>query len=295
MRHLLCLLLSVPVLSAQCVTVEGTRLLGKHLAGAHAALQALPLDADFGYAPTVGMRRVLSEVELQRIASTHSLRWPGGTLCVERQGGSLTRERVLAALREYPELSEAEISIVSMSTQPVPDGQVVFPRTGLLYRPLQTPSMAVLWRGEVRDGTQAPLPVWVRVKLSVKQTVAVTASVLTAGQPIAESQIRLEERDVFPFGTGFASRYEQLAGGVPKRSIAAGELLSLSEVKPADVVQRGQVVSVKVSSGAATLSLPGVAEGNGAEGSTVYVRNPETGKRFAARIVSAGQVAVFAR
>jgi len=59
-------------------------------------------------------------------------------------------------------------------------------------------------------------------------------------------------------------------------------------------VRNGETVKVAVRNGGAQLELDGVAENSGAVGEIVYVRNPDSHRRFRARVEGAGRVVVEA-
>ncbi len=63
---------------------------------------------------------------------------------------------------------------------------------------------------------------------------------------------------------------------------------------PPREVERGDVVAVEVSSGAARLKFEAPAESGGKTGEAVLVRNPANGARFRARVVAKGKVLVDA-
>lgn len=58
------------------------------------------------------------------------------------------------------------------------------------------------------------------------------------------------------------------------------------------VVLRGDKVQVNVWSGAVLLQFEAEAESTGRAGETVMIRNPENGRRFAARVEEKGKVLV---
>jgi len=57
-------------------------------------------------------------------------------------------------------------------------------------------------------------------------------------------------------------------------------------------VLRGEQVAVEVSSGGALLRFLGAAETSGHVGDSVLIRNPESGKRFQAKVEAKGKVTV---
>jgi flagella basal body P-ring formation protein FlgA len=88
---------------------------------------------------------------------------------------------------------------------------------------------------------------------------------------------------------------DQAAGRIPRRLIRAGEALTAPLLKEAPEITRGESVAVVVRSGAARLTLNARSESSGATGQTVWVRNPENGRRFSAQVEGKGKAVVEAR
>ncbi len=282
-----------------CVPVSGERLLARDLAAAAPALAALPPEADLGYAPAPGARRLVSRQELARLLERHGVRGeiPAG-LCVERGSQTLTRESVEAALRaalaKEPQagMPVPRLEVLEFSRYPVPTGELEFTRAGLPAAPRS--GSAVIWRGHVRYGDNRSLPVWARVKLAVSGEGMIAAGSLSAGRPIEAHQVRRGSVEWFPLSEAPAAEAGLLVGRIPRRAIPAGTAILPSALQPAPEVGRGETVTVEVSSGAAQLRLQARAESSGSAGDAVLLRNPSTGRTFSGRVEGVGKVTVDA-
>jgi len=291
--HLLLALSSVSF-GAPCVPVEGDRILARHLAVAVPSFLDLPADTALGHAPAPGAQRVFRLAELDRMAKTYNIQL--GTpaeVCVEYPTEPLTPERIAAAIRAIPSLAEAEIDVVDFSRNRVPRGDTEFPLTGLTAPPGADPKSPILWKGLVRYSSNRRFAIWARVKISVTGPRIVASESLRSGQPISESQVRVEEH------TGFlppqhAVSLDQVIGRLPRRPISAGNPLLLSMLDSPKEIARGDLVDIEVRSGAARLALVGKAQAAGALGDTIPVLNPVSKKTFLARVEGKGKAMVTA-
>lgn len=95
----------------------------------------------------------------------------------------------------------------------------------------------------------------------------------------------LRERDALPATVG--DRTYAFARAVP-----AGRLLTWHDVARRPLVRKGSVVEVAAIDGQLLITMKALAMENGAQGDTVTVRNPESRKDFAARVVDENRVQV---
>jgi flagella basal body P-ring formation protein FlgA len=283
------------LLLAACLPLagDGDHITAADLAPAEPAFSALAPDTAIGYAPAPGIPRILTLAELARQARRYGLDFePKAEICVERPVAPLSPEAVLEAIQSSLALTEARIELVEQSRYPVPKGPLEFPRTGLAAPSPSQAQAAALWRGSVRYAGNRRFAIWARVRILVRIQRVVAVETLRAGQPIEAAQLRLETYEGFPLRIQPLASIEQAAGLMPRRSIAAGAVLSASELDKPYEVSRGDAVRVGVSSGDARLELNGKAEASGRRGQTILVRNPANGKRFSARVEGAGRVEV---
>jgi flagella basal body P-ring formation protein FlgA len=130
---------------------------------------------------------------------------------------------------------------------------------------------------------------WARVKVLVAAARVIATQDLKPGVPPAAAQLRLETREEVP-AAGFVSAVEEVAGKVPRRTIAEGTVLRAEWLEPAKVVLRGETVLAEAVHGGAQLKLECVAEASGAIGEIIPIRNPISKRRFQARVESKGRV-----
>ncbi len=282
--------------AARCVEIEGGRILAKHLAQAWPAFSKVDPEQPLGIAPAPGARRILSPRELARLADKHGIETPASAeMCFERAMEKLTGERVFSAIREAVGRRDARIEVVDFSRYPVPRGLLEFPRSGVSAPPAATAPAPVVWRGRVRYDGSRSVPVWARVKILVPCMRVVAAENLAAGRPIGSAQARLEPGERFPFSEAPLDSLEQVLGKAPRRSLRVGTVLFAGLLAAPREVERGEEVAVEVLSGAAQLRFRGRAESAGRAGDVIVVKNPASGRRFAARVEGERRVVVDAR
>ena len=140
-------LIMIPVFAAlavaagtECIETDGDRILAEHFARVNPVFAELPPQQPLAYAPTAGVQRVLTAVQMRRIARQHRLPDEGlSPACFERASDLLDPERILDLMQESLDNQEAEIEIVDYSRRPVPRGVVDFPLSGRHRLPLLNP------------------------------------------------------------------------------------------------------------------------------------------------------------
>lgn len=273
----------IPLLAlAACVAVPAgsDKIVAGDLAPRSPVFAEVDAAAFIGWAPAPGVRRVFSVAELRRTAARlGAAAIPDTPLCVERATAPLNRDRILAALQ--PRIPQGEIRLLGFSRAPAPEGELVFPRNGL-----RRSAGSSYWYGYIRYAAGRRFAVWAKVVVVVPAVVA--AVDLAPGRPIEAAQLRVETReDVSALGS-----VEPAIGKCPRRLIRAGTAILPQWLEAAPEIVRGDAVTVEVQSGEAHLTLEGLAETSAAHGQRITVRNPETQKRFYARVEGKGRVSV---
>jgi len=176
----------------------------------------------------------------------------------------LREEEVLGALQSSLK-SPAEITILDFSHQPVPEGALTFPLSGLRTGQAGDGN-PVYWRGAMSGAGEWPVPVWARATIRSRFRRVVATETIQRGNPVTARQLREDERVGVPVA-GYAMSAEELLGRIPRRNVRPGELLRISEFALPFDVRRGDVVTVVVRSGGTRLTLSARAEADG------YVRD----------------------
>jgi len=273
-----------------CIPVEGDRILARDLMAAVPAFAQWPPDTELGYAPAPGVRRVLRDAELARMARRQGLASDSmPDLCVERPATPLTRAMLESAIALAVGDPEARIEVLDWSRYPAPRGALAFPRTSVV---LEGTGGTVLWKGFVRYGDRGRFSIWVRARIEVNTVEVDAREDLALGRTIQPGQLVLRAVTLSPFAAQPARTLAEAVGRVPRRPIPAGSPVFPSQLNTPPEIHSGDRVLVRVTCGPAGLKLEGVAGGEGRHGDFIPVRNPTTGRTFRARVEGAGQVAV---
>ncbi|MCX6599607.1 MAG: flagellar basal body P-ring formation chaperone FlgA [Acidobacteria bacterium] len=266
-----------------CLPVADDQIRASHLAARVPALTDLPATAVFGFAPRFGVRRTILGVELAAFAQRQGLSIAvPGDVCVVRPWALLDAGAVRAAMERA--LPEAALRLLDYLKQPVPLGNVEFPRLGL--------GINGLWRGYVKGGDGRRYPVWAKVDVHIDRQTAVAGRDLTPGEILKPEDIRLERVPQHPSATATPESLDDLVGMTVRRPVRTGTpLVTALLVKPREVAA-GDKVSVTVEAGQAKLSLEAQAETGGRRGDRIVLKNLTSGKRFRGVVAGPGQVKV---
>ena len=277
-----------------CLVVDGDRFLAADLAKAAPLFAGADPAAPAGYTPAPGMQRLLRRAELETISRQMGLSGEvPSSLCITRLAEPLTREQVSQAVEAALEGLGARIELLDFSRFPVPRGKLEFPLSGLISPRSGLRIEPAVWKGRLVYSGARSMGVWAKVRVGVARPRVVAAVDLPAGRPLEASNLKLETVEEYPQGENYLRELEKAVGLTPRRLVRAGEPLRASLLSTPNEVERGDKVDVTVESGGARLSFAARAETSAGIGGRVLVKNPENGKRFAARVESKGKVVVL--
>lgn len=280
------LLLLAPIRIFACHTVDGDRILARDLAAAIPAFSRMDPALPVAASPIPGAVRVLHTSEILRLASANgiALAAPVDEVCFVRLSEPLTAEKLLPILQKAVGVDDASIWILDFIRTEVPRGPLEFSRAGL--------NASGLWRGQVVYAPSRSIPIWVKVQVTIEGTWVEAARPIAAGKLIDASQLVIHSGPRFPFGAMPLDSIDRVAGKAALRSIRAGEPIFSSALTNPREVERGDTVTVEVTSGSAKLAFDATAESSGHTGEAIVLRNPETGRYFQARIEGKDKVGI---
>lgn len=284
-----------------CLPVQDDRIYARDVAAAVPAFASIAADFALGYAPAPGVRRVFKGAALEKLARNQGFAQevPAEAMpdvCFERAMATLNAADLLEAMRAAwtgPNGSmDMRMELRSFSPQIAPQGELVFPRTGLQLPAASDPEAEVVWRGYVVYGNNRRFGITARARITTTTTRVVAVSDLSAGAPVRGDQVHLESFDSFALDDRPARHLDEVVGFVPRALIRSGSTILRSQLSRAPEVVKGDVVRVEVSAGPARLMLEGRAQASGATGATILVKNLASGKDFRARVTGKGKVSV---
>ncbi len=285
----LLLLLAFIIQPLTCHFIHSDWISGSDLAQANPALSNLPAGLQLSPAPVPGQERVFRAAELRRIAVANHL--PVSTFsdtCFEWSVKVPDRKALAGAIEATLVNRNPQVEILDQSLMPAPEGKIVFPLSGMSG----VSSHPIVWRGYVAYAGTRRFPIWARVQVTVTEPRVVAETALRAGELLNQTQLGLETYQGPVDRDAALPDLSSAVGMIARRDIAAGSPISESMVAKPREVERGDLVSVTVQSGAAVIEAQGLAEQGGRRGDVITVRNPHTGKTFHARIQDKGSVIV---
>lgn len=132
---------------------------------------------------------------------------------------------------------------------------------------------------------------WVVAQIKRYQRVPVLNHAIKMGDVFSRDLFSLEKRMIFnPRET--ILKIEAVEGMQASRYISAGQLLTYADLKKETVVKRGQIVKVLAGTKSFEVSMSGQVEETGAIGDIVRVKNIDSQKVFAAKVVERGVVRI---
>jgi flagella basal body P-ring formation protein FlgA len=216
---------------------------------------------------------------LQRIAAQFHLEAaPEDEICVARTAAPLEPATLLAAMQK--EMPGAKIAIVEFSRQAAPQGEIVFRRTGL--RP--NSAAGAIWFGAVRYAPNRDFTIWAKVTVTTQVSRVVAKRDIAPGQRLDPEDVAIETRDEFPSAQAILASAAAVTGKSSRVAIHAGAPIRPEMLENSKDVRQGDIVEVEVQDGGAHLTLEARAEASGSVGDAIFVRNPDSGKRFLAKV-----------
>jgi len=274
---------------AACVPVSGDRILGRDLAATVPQLGALPPDMPIGYSPMPGVRRTFLIGELQEIAKRHGILTKiSAPVCFSWTVHPLGQTEIIEALKKSLAGIDAELDITDQCRVAVPDGELVFPLTGLTAESTRP----IYWNGYVRYAENKKFTTWVQVRITVHENRIVAARALRAGETIGPADIKTVAYSGPLQSASVLHKNEDATGKCPVRPIAEGTFLADSMLALPQDVERQQLVTVRIHCGATLIETQGIAVESGHRGDVIKIRNPKTGRLFLGQISDYGVVTV---
>ncbi|MFB3901865.1 MAG: flagellar basal body P-ring formation chaperone FlgA [Acidobacteriota bacterium] len=251
-----------------------------------------------GYAPYPGHYRWISRAELKRALRNQGL--DEGLHLQMNDRILLTRKNRILESKEVHEAVQAylsrlcpgfEIEILHLT---LPQGLTALPgririqvdEKARLSRLDNAPlKLDVVSEGRSRRSH------WVRLKARAKGRVAILKRDIRWGQPISDSDVELETREVDAL-EGFFQDPSHVQDMVAKRDLRAGAVLHRDDVRKPLLVDRGDIVKLLARGTAFVLETAAKARDAGARGDVVTVQNLDSKQLVKARVTRPGTVEI---
>jgi flagella basal body P-ring formation protein FlgA len=275
---------TVAACAAPCQPVEGDSILARDVAQIVYAFAAANPSIELGIAPIVGSRRIVSAQELAAWARKAGIEGHEAhtEACFEQATSPLKADQLMPVLRKV--FPRANVEILEFGEVRIPRGKLEFTRGGL--------EPNGVWRGRLIYGKGRSLPVSVRVRITEERSWIEAREVVAAGKPITEDQLAVVTGTRSVLEPPPVSSIEEVIGKKPTRALGPGAPIYAALLITPPQVMRGDKVQVEVSDGGALLQFEAEAENPGHIGDMVFLRNPESGRRFQAKVEGKGKVAI---
>lgn len=140
---------------------------------------------------------------------------------------------------------------------------------------------------DIFDGERPLQGILVAMHVAVYATVAVTARTVLPHERITEADVQWNRLALRALPSSYIQRPEELQGKRAAQTVPQGTPLARRWIQDDPLVKKGSEIDVVSAEGPIVVSLRGVAEKDGLAAELVPVRNPDTGKRFNARVIDA--------
>jgi flagella basal body P-ring formation protein FlgA len=286
--------MALSALPPGCHTLLSDVIFARDVAAVIPGFSRVAGDFRLGAMADSGAPRIFEGVELQRIARNQGVELQVlPDVCFALRVFVPQPDEIGAAmrktLRDVPGIDAARIEISSSSQQPVPFGELVFPRSGL-----QLPSgiqQEAMWRGYVRH-TGGDFPVWAKARVIANTTRIVAIANIPSGKPIQRNQVRFESCEDSLLDETTARNLDEVIGYLPKSVLRAEFPIRRNQLAPPPDVAKGELVDVQVFAGAAHLVVKAKAQADGFKGSAILMHNLSSGKDFPAMVVGKNRVMI---
>lgn len=122
--------------------------------------------------------------------------------------------------------------------------------------------------------------------------------VVVATKPLGRSRVivpgdaKLARTDISRLGGGYYATVRETDGMILKRSVAAGTVLTMTMLKPAILIKRGDKVIIRAETRSIGVAMEGQAIAAGVKGEMIKVKNLSSKQIIEAEVLSPGVVGV---
>ncbi len=144
----------------------------------------------------------------------------------------------------------------------------------------------------VRCNGSRPWSFYVTARIRNYEPVLVAARTLPRGTTLAAADVRIEKRDLSTLNDTPLTDLKQVTGKLTLHALAPGDVIGFRGFKAAQLVRRGEKVTILANANGLEVRVSGEALADGIEGQAIRVRNSLTNKVIQAVITAPGMVQV---
>ena len=134
---------------------------------------------------------------------------------------------------------------------------------------------------------------YVPVKISVMQKVAVLSRGVARNTVISRSDFELQEKDISALHRGYYSKPERLIGKISKTTLRSGTTLTPGHVENPLAIKKGSTVLIVADVSGIQVRMKGKALKSGEIGDWIQVQNLSSNRKIEGKIIKDGIVGVM--
>ncbi len=151
--------------------------------------------------------------------------------------------------------------------------------------------------GKVALHTRCPGPkkwgIYLSANVDILAPVLVASHSLERGKQLIESDMQIAKRSLSRLHQGYLQQPQRALNKRLKRNLKPGAIIRLQNLNKSDVINKGDEVTIKATSGAIAIVTSGTALSAGHIGQQINIQNRESARIIRARVVAAGRVEVI--
>ena len=248
-------------------------------------------DKIVGDAPALGKKLKLFRKDLRRIVKASTLNWPGSlrkSVVVSRSAKqvpmNIIRNAVVKALEQNHVNDEIEVNFNNRNLK------ILVPKNAEeLIRVLQSQLDQRTGRFEVVVNTHSTANEGQNIILKGKAFAVIPMPVpnkhISAGQLINKRDIAWRKVRIKQQSFGIVGSMEQLLDHVTKRPLTAGRLIRMSDIRPQELIKKGEFVTLHFKNKAMSLSTRGISVEPGTRNQIIRIKNPRSKRIIEARVL----------
>lgn len=128
--------------------------------------------------------------------------------------------------------------------------------------------------------------------IEVWRNVVVIRDHLARGERIQSNSLTLQQRNIGGLQRGYFTSLKQVTGNISKRSLKAGTAVSPSMIDLPIIIQRGQLVTLRVEHPGLAVNMKGIALKKGRKGDVIKVKNSSSNRVLFGTVVHADLVLI---
>ena len=248
-------------------------------------------DKIVGDAPALGKKLKLSRKDLRRIVKASAHNWPGSfrkSLVVRRSAKqipmNIIQTAVIKALEQNHVNDEVEVEFNNRNLK------ILVPKNAKQeIKVLQSHFDQRTGRFEVVVNTHSTATEDQNIILKGKAFAVIPMPVpkkhIGAGQLINQKNIAWRKVRIKQQSFGVVGSMEQLLDHVSKRPLTAGRLIRLSDIRPQELIKKGEFVTLHFKNKTMSLSTRGISVEPGSRNQVIRIKNPRSKRIIEARVL----------